>query len=394
MSEQDTYWFHCGSCGQLYQAEVAGVPLRTCPICGENPAPEPSGRAALAVDGSAASELVTLAHPPLMRARGSRRVLLIWKVIFVWLLFISLIYLAGKVFWQGEAGQGGSREQEPVADAPEVGPGGAEDQELLGLALPDCRRVLEAFFSTDRLAARLTLVRSHPTIAERMTQYYRDNPPLVVDPEGLELKKSTIFHLADGEAVILTLWESRDGALFDVAFRLDGGNWVIDWEHFVRYSEVAWPLFLAGSGEDNVAVFRLLARERLLGEDDPEGGIGVVLSAPIRRYLHEPGYQAPMMGIAPEDPAAQRLRAAFNMAKRHNPVFGAGYLDINPQDMIRVRVKVERISDDGGYKYRILEMLGCHWYSTDDTGVVFDEDPTGGTEGSGEDDVPEIDIQK
>lgn len=333
-------------------------------------------------------ELVTLAHPSQRRARRPRKNFLIWKILGAWVILVGLIYFAGQWFWEQGPVEPAERnrsatEQQPVAHD-------EGDQELLELALSDCRDVLFQFLSTERVAARLPLVRSHPAIAERLKRFYRDNEPIMFDPEGLELKKSTIFHLEEGEAIILTLWETKSGGMFDVAFRLDGGSWVIDWEYFVRYSDMDWSLFLAGSGEDHVGVFRLLARERILGEGDPENGIGVVLHAPVRRYLEEPGYQAPMLGLPDEDVSAKRLEAAFTMAKRHNPPFGAGFLDINPRDMIRVRVKVERISSDGGWKYRILEVLGNHWYSTDETGIVFDEEPD---LGAADEDVPEIKIE-
>lgn len=370
----------------MYQAEVQNSVARTCPHCGQNPVPELTGDAAPNSAPAGEEQLVTLAHPPVKRVRGPRKSHLIWKILLAWLVFIGLIYLAGKLLWKEDTAQISGRERQESGEEQQV-PNSEGDQELLRLALPDCRVALFNFLSTDRVAARLPLVRSHPAIAERLNDYYRTNDRLKVDPEGLELEKSTIFHLENGEAVILTLWKSSGGSLFDVAFRLDGGSWVIDWEHFVRYSDLSWSQFLAGSGEDDVAVFRLLARQRMLGEEDPEEGVGVVLCAPIRRYLQEVGYQAPMMGLSADDPAAKRLKAAFVMAERHDPPFGAGFLDINPREMIRVRVKVERISGDGGFRYRIVEMLGNHWYSTDETGVVFVEEPD--LEEGDDEDVPE-----
>jgi len=373
VSENETYWFHCGRCGRLHQAEVDLSGDRRCPHCGHHPAPDLESVSQGRSSPSPQLERVTLPQPAMARRHRERRSGVIWKVLLAWLILIGLIYLAGKMFWQGDqVGSSDRPRQKSPADQRFLP--NDEDRELLELALPDCKRILVAFLSLEGVAARLPLVLSHPDIAERMKNYYMSNPSLETNPEGIKLKDKTIFHLADGQAVILTLWETAGGALFDAAFRMDAGSWVLDWEHFVRYSDLTWSQFLAGSGDDDTAEFRLLARKRNLSDDDPPDGIGVVLYAPMRRYLMEPGYRAQMMGLTVSEPPGSLLKAAFEMVQRNESVFGAGFLDINPRDMIRVRVKVQRVSGDGGFKYRIVEMLACHWYSTDETGVVFEQE--------------------
>jgi hypothetical protein len=177
-----------------------------------------------------------------------------------------------------------------------------------------------------------------------------------------------LVELPEGKT-ILTQWETPDGASFDAAFRQIDDRWRLDWHHFVRYSELSWPMFLAGSGDDDVAEFRLYARRRLASEDDPANGIGVVLSAPMRRQMDVVGYSQSMMGLALSGEDGQLLDKAFKREVAGFPALGAEFPDINPEAMIRVRVKVQRLSGEGGNHYRITDVVACHWYESTATGV-------------------------
>jgi hypothetical protein len=39
--------------------------------------------------------------------------------------------------------------------------------------------------------------------------------------------------------------------------------------------------------------------------------------------------------------------------------------------MIRVRVKIQRDEADMDRKFKITEVLACHWYAVDDPGVAL-----------------------
>jgi hypothetical protein len=65
----------------------------------------------------------------------------------------------------------------------------------------------------------------------------------------------------------------------------------------------------------------------------------------------------------------QLLDAGFELARAGRKVFGADMPDINPEGMIRVRVKVRRSEVDLERKFDITGVTACHWYSIDDPGV-------------------------
>lgn len=51
--------------------------------------------------------------------------------------------------------------------------------------------------------------------------------------------------------------------------------------------------------------------------------------------------------------------------------------DRDPESLIRVRVKVRRIKDDEGSRFELVDVVACHWYSSDDPGVEIPEQEPG-----------------
>ncbi len=366
MSGDGSYWHHCGRCGALFLAPMEHEEERTCSVCGLDPAPgivDPV--TPLRPDRNQVS-MVTLTQPTVPRARhhdGKRMVL--FKVIAAWLLLVLCIVLLAQWMWGDDPV---SKTVVPQEENVETDAAKAEqDRSLLEAALPECRSVLEQFLSTEVLRARQELVIPHESIAERMERYHLANAIETVNRQDLKLIASTVVHLPEGNT-ILTQWETTSGHLFDAAFRLVGSAWKLDWDHFVRHGSQDWPLFCAGSGPDEVE-FRLLAREKSDFGAEDEDGYSVVLYAPKQMRIADAGYKAPMLPMPRDGRDARLLRAAFQRAQQGKPLFGSSMRDINPQDMIRVRVIVRRIPGPGMPNFQITKVLACHWYASSAWGV-------------------------
>jgi hypothetical protein len=176
-----------------------------------------------------------------------------------------------------------------------------------------------------------------------------------------------VLNLPGGRA-IETSWNAPDGRKVDAIFREENGEWRLDWDHFVRYGDYPWSLFLAGSGPPE-GEFRLLARERLADARKKADSISIVLYAPRFARPGETGFQSPEFLVPRNTRDGQLLDAAFKLARSGGQVFGSKLPNPNPDDMIRVRVKVRRLEQDLERKFEIAAVLACHWYSVDDPGV-------------------------
>ena len=373
MSEQHTSWYHCGRCGSLFQSPAGDEDSRLCPECGRNPSlgieapprgiPAAAARPAAPVEnpGQPGNE-----EKHSLRKRKPNYLML--KLVIGWALGLFVIVYGARKVWQEDAPIRKSRLTAPAADAITV-----EDIALLNEAGPLCNRTFSGYLSAGTPEERNQFVRTPITTAARMARFYSLNPLLNIDPATLRLAGSAVLHLPAGRA-IETQWNSDDGRRLDAVFVEENGEWRLDWDHYARFSDYPWSLFLAGSGEPQ-GEFRLLARERLAEMRKDKESISIVLYAPRFGYANDTGFQSPEFLIPRAAKNGRLLDAAFQLEKNGQRVFGVKLPSSTPEGLIRVRVKVRRVVENMERRFELEEVVACHWYSTDVPGVEIPEQP-------------------
>jgi hypothetical protein len=166
------------------------------------------------------------------------------------------------------------------------------------------------------------------------------------------------------EKAVEGVWMNQDGRCFDALFRKGQDAWLIDWEHFVRYNDTPFPIFLSDDGYAE-GEFRLLARERLAEERKDLATISIVFYAPVFGRPAETGPPSPEFLIQRDSREGKLLEAAFAAVKNKNRPFNAKPLNLDPEGMIRVRVKIRRSGEMDARAFEIVELKACHWYSSD-----------------------------
>ena len=364
VNESNLFWFHCGRCGALFQAEVGKTDERVCPTCGADPCPQLAEPAAVGSSPPASTSAEVATRPA---GRSKRKVkkrkhrFLMLKLVSAWSLLLVIIIFGARQLWHTETpGNVPSATGDKAALS-------EEDAELLQTAGMECGRVFEAFLSAGTPETRNQFVLAPVATASRMARFYNMNPLVNIQPDSLRLAASGILHLPGGSA-FEARWETNDGKIYDAVFRRENNEWRLDWDHFARYSDYPWALFLAGEGPEE-GEFRLLARERLAEERKDEPALSIVLYAPRFGSPREPGYQSPEFLVPRSERNGQLLDAAFKLAREGGRVFDSQLERVNPDGMIRVRVKVRRYEQDLVRKFDITEVSACHWLSINDPGV-------------------------
>jgi hypothetical protein len=367
VSDSQLCWFHCGRCGALFQSTAGNPEGRTCTNCGADPCPGVVEAAAHPTSAAVAEPSREDEAKPVAsrgkrgtRKRKNRHIMA--KLMLGWTLLLALIVFGARKLWDT-----GPQQRGEVTITPEAPVLNAEDREFLQTAGPLCSQVFQGFLSGGTPETRNQFVHSPVTTAARMARFYNMNPLVNIKPETLTLSATGLVRLPGGDA-FEARWDAEDGRTFDAVFRNESGEWRLDWEHFARYSDYPWALFLAGSGPDE-GEFRLLARERLAKERINEPAISIVLYAPRFGLPAEAGYQSPEFLVSRDTVDGQLLDAAFEQARAGRRVFGATMGDINPEGMIRVRVRVRRQGEEMEREFEITGVTACHWYSVDDPGV-------------------------
>jgi hypothetical protein len=289
------------------------------------------------------------------------------KLVVGWTAVLVAILLFAEKFWK-------DKEEDRVVATPPAAEKvirSAEDQVFLNEASPLCNQTLSGFLTAESPEQRNQFVLSPIDTAVRMARFYSMNPLTNIDPATITARDASVVHLPDRKSLELHLG-SPDGRLLDVVFMKQNEEWRIDWDHYVRYSDMPWALYLAGSGEPE-GEFRLLARERLADERKDADTISLVLYAPRFGYASSTGYQSPEFVVRRDSPDGKLLDAAFKMEREGKRVFGVNLPSINPEGLIRVRVKIRRTDTDLGRRFEIEKILACHWYSIDDPGIEMSE---------------------
>jgi hypothetical protein len=364
-------WFHCGRCGALFQAPAGPADGRLCSVCGadpcsslesvETPATKPAGDHE---PENPPAGLLPRHGRRTKRRRKNRHIML--KLMLGWLVVLAMIIFGARKLWHRETPSSVHAVVSADGNAPPVL--NSEDLLLLQQAGTACGAVFEGFLKAGTPEARNQFVLSPVATASRMARFHSLNPVLMLDAGKLKPDGSGLLHLPDGTKAFEAIWKVDDGRLFDVSFRRENDEWRMDWDHFVRYSDYPWALFLAGSGPDE-GEFRLLARERLAEERKAADTISLVLYAPRFGNPHETGIQSPEFLIPRASQDGRLLDAAFAQARSGGRLYGSSLPRLDPDGMIRVRVKVRRGEAELERKFEIARVIACHWFTMDDPGV-------------------------
>ncbi len=369
MSENNISWFHCARCGSLFRSPAGESDQRLCSECGLNPSLGIEFQPSAANAAPAAVESTGRAGEPERSSRKKRkRSYFMVKLIAGWTAVILLIIFGARYRWGEQA------PKKPfVSKVHAKVTLSAEDAAFLNENGPRANRTFSGFLAAGVPEERNQFVLSPVITASRMARFHALNPLVNIPPETLSLSKNAILRLPAGNA-IETLWNTTDGLQIDAVFVEQEGEWRLDWDHFARFSTYPWALFLAGSGDEQ-GEFRLLARQRLAEERKNEDSLSIVLYAPRFGTPREPGFQSPEFLVRRDSRNGRLLDAAFKLEKDGKRPFEVNIPSPDPEEFIRVRVKVKRIEDPAGRRFELEEVLACHWYSVDAPGVEIPQAP-------------------
>ena len=372
MSDEMTAWFHCGHCGSLFRSVADDVDDRRCTSCGKEPwlgmEAEPAA-AANALGGRDPMLRVKMAEveKPAFYKREVRRQkanFFVFKLIIGWAVAMALVAVGIKMFSRETRAE----EKSQIAEKAVSGTLADADVELLHKSYPKILPAFSGYLSAGTPEAKNQFVRNPVDTAGKMARYYQLNPLGYIDPKTVKGTKVGVIHLP-GRKAIETRWESTDGRKIDAVFFEEAGEWKLDWEEYVRYSEHPWNLFLAGDGPAE-AEFRLFARERLAEQRSEVSKLNIVLHAPRFGYPSDAEGASPEFLIDQDSPQGKALKAAFAARKSGDAIYSALKMENrDPEDMIRVRVKVRRYDGTLGRELIIEEVKACHWLAIPESGV-------------------------
>ncbi len=283
------------------------------------------------------------------------------KLACAWLFVLAVIVMGARHYFPE------NKIAEQAAPPKNIKESSNEEQVVYNDAWQECANALSGFLSAGTPEARNQFVLQPVTTASRMARFYGLNPIVGIDPANLTFTEHAVLDIPGGKE-LESIWTVKDGRRIDAVFRQEKGEWKLDWDHFARYSDYPWALFLAGTGIEE-GEFRLLARERLAEDRKTAESISIVLYSPRFGNPSDAGFQSPEFLVSRNTRDGQLLDAAFKLAREKKKVFGSTTSNIDPEGMIRVRAKIRRTEVNMERRFEISKLIACHWYSVDDPGV-------------------------
>jgi len=257
-------WYHCGRCGSLFQSVDNGAKDRRCSECGFNPIPPITDKHTPSIQFPTTDSRLKNREK---NSRGEIRQTVtrrkknsfMTKLVLSWALVTGLIVFATKTIW----GSGPRLKHEANASVADVT---AENKNLYLLSkfMGHCIQTMQMFLKAGPPEQRSQYVMQPITAVTRMTRHRQIENWAEISPPSPESSQWDVVSLGDEKAIEAN-WVNADGRRFDAIFRKERDEWLIDWEHFARYSDMPLSVFLSGNG-DAEGEFRLLARERLAEE--------------------------------------------------------------------------------------------------------------------------------
>jgi hypothetical protein len=240
----------------------------------------------------------------------------------------------------------------------------AEELGALRSALPGCQRAWFDFLRAATPEARAQSAKDGYLIVGAMQRYYQNHPALNLTTVPVQ-RLGEVIRTPEGLA-IESLWVTSEEQ-YEVVFFNQKGEWRMDWKNHVRHSEMDWPLYLAGVGEDE-GEFRLFVRERQAQRRD-DGMISVVFYLPRYGRTEEFGPQSPEFLVARDSAAGRRMAAVLARAKQRKGAYQSKLAELDPTGMARVRVKILRHELAGKRTFELKEVVAGHWLDLADPGI-------------------------
>lgn len=358
----------------MFQAAPGDVDDRACTACGRNPSlgiESPPSVLAFAprADASVPDSAGGIWDAGKASFRKRKPNYFMVKLFSAWLAVILIIIFVAKSLYSDAP----EKTAPFVSKAPPKYVIPDEDIRLAEKASPLCTAAFSNFLSAATPEKRSQYVLNSVTSVARMTRFYSMNPLVNIDPRKLSITTRAVIHLPAGPA-IETQWTTADGHSLDAVFVKENDEWRLDWDHYARFGDYPWTLFLAGSGESQ-GEFRLLARERLADERKNAETISIVLYAPRFGDSKNPGYVSPEFLVKRDSKNGRLLGAAFKLEKSGTRVFGVKLPSIDPEGFIRIRAKIRRTDKDSERHFELEEVIACHWYASDVPGVEIPAQP-------------------
>jgi len=383
VAEQQSGVFACPFCEVMFEAPLSFDPSRKCPECNLLvAAPSIKNQAGSYLrprqgrEGAISSQRETYASAPisgegpdenysdLMSREYSKRKKessSVMKVLVTILAFAFVAVATGLVLYYFELNKSETSQNSSLVDSEGQDEARKElaNQSFIRGNIKECQNVLMGYMrKRDPSEIGAYVANSSGALEQRRLHYiynsfitYEGNP---------KLRYANVINIGERKA-IETMWSWPNGILTDAVF-VRGAGWKIDWLQMVRFSEQSLSAFSSGFGDVNEGVFRLYARRAKVDEGEDVRWVTVSFYEPKRNLNAE--YRKPLVKVIVDRTSeiGREFEAVYENRKAGLGAYGGKAFGVDPEDLIRVTVKLKRSREENGkVSVELSEIISNHW---------------------------------
>ncbi len=293
----------------------------------------------------------------LKKRKTSLRVYVVWFLI--WIGTVTTIFLVVTKF-RGELV--GSSQGDLLAERL-----AGEDRIFYEKEHPKIREQIRSFLAVRSVSLMSDFALETDQLNRKITRFYSENS---FTRSHSKIKSSPLFWnvaFEENPGFVEVVWEAPNAQFVEGVFVKVNEKWVLDWEHFARYSSESWSLFRQQIGRHRDGVFRVYVREVVAGENENfEPWIKIQILPTYRDTDRREREASEIIHLDAKNPITKKVIALF--AERAGQSEGFSELwKRNPKGLNRALLRLEWAKDDATGEERIIikDVLANHWRGLD-----------------------------
>lgn len=368
MAENTYYLHHCERCSAVFSAPSKGGVKIVCSACGESPALEASPFVARAkaetvvdsdqlhgVPGKDLADFVSMQKA--RRRKQMRMALCLWCFLLV-SVPVTLFYF-------------NTQRVDSLADKAKLGAGKEAARIEAYQSVSDALVVFDKYMQADDAIEGSAFVVGGVRQIIKMREDSENLAAvrLKADAQLLEARYKPVgeYPRVEGEL------EDPSGKKFEIVLWKVKGEWKVDWEQCVRYSDVNLEAFLAAKELGRSAEFRLLVRRRYSASVKPGQDLQLLFYQP-GAVVGERSVESPQVDLTSQEPLHRILSEQFEALKIRQKDTDQLIAQDDGPGLLRVRARLSFVAGSEGQPVLQLDAVDAfHWMAFDPAKRVVSE---------------------
>lgn len=237
-----------------------------------------------------------------------------------------------------------------------------EEKAFFRAEYPAIQKQLVAFLRSDTPELKTDYSLKIPRLGRMMRRYYIDQSDETFPPT---MQKAPLFWnvaFEESPGFVEVVFDAGGKDFIEAVFVKEDNDWLLDWEHFVRYSTQNWTLFHRRAGNDQEGTFRVYVEKVSESQQKEAPWVKIRLYGAHTEERRRKTEASEVIMIEGDDPLARKVDHLFIDRDGESAGFSKLWKR-DPKELRRATLKLAWVSDaaTGEDSLVLKEILSHHW---------------------------------